>query len=403
MGAVKVKMEEVSDNLQKIHSELSFQFVERDEALKSILISILSGHHCYLLGPYGSAKTALIKAVASRIDAKLFHIPLHRQTTEERLFGNWDLAKIREENVWEHKTENTLVDAEICILDEAHEGSSALLNTLLPVLNEREVRINDEMKQLPLLSAFGVSTEALSDQELSPLWDRFLIRVYVDYVQSNSNFIDMLQTPAEWHEKKTTIELKDLQYVIRNVIPHIPVPMGILHDMADIREEFRNQELNHVSDRRWRWTLDILRASAFFHGRQEVNELDTPILYDALWDMPEQRKDIKKIIDSICNKDLLTVEAFTVEVTKMSAEVSEEDKTRIKEFHVKLKTVRDQVSALIPDMKMNADQMKALDELVTVGNDFRKKVYQWQTIVQTPVDEFIANDPFLKGYPHVSR
>ena len=71
-----------------------------------------------------------------------------------------------------------LPQAEIVFLDEVFKANSAILNSLLSVLNERVYTVGGSVWKTPLISAFGASNEVPNDEDLMAVFDRFLLRVH---------------------------------------------------------------------------------------------------------------------------------------------------------------------------------------------------------------------------------
>ena len=75
-----------------------------------------------------------------------------------------------------------LPEAEIVFLDEVFQGSSAILNTLLTLLNERRFNNGAEARTVPLISLYGATAAPPEDPALLPFSDRFLLRLELDPV-----------------------------------------------------------------------------------------------------------------------------------------------------------------------------------------------------------------------------
>src|SRR5687767_15965797 len=77
-----------------------------------------------------------------------------------------------------------LPEAEIVFLDEIFKSNSAILNSLLTLMNERRFSNGSEVRQVPLISLYAASNEIPNDENLNAMFDRFLLRVVSDNLDS---------------------------------------------------------------------------------------------------------------------------------------------------------------------------------------------------------------------------
>src|SRR5215831_13351156 len=78
-----------------------------------------------------------------------------------------------------------LPEADVAFLDEVFLGSTAILNTLLTILNERRFRRGHTQLQCPLRVCVGAANGLPDDEALSAFADRFLIHVFVEPLADN--------------------------------------------------------------------------------------------------------------------------------------------------------------------------------------------------------------------------
>src|SRR6266852_9806565 len=154
------------------------RFVGRDEVIDLIALAAVAGEHLFLLGPPGTAKSALIRHFALAVRGSYFEYLLTRFSEPNEIFGPIDLVRLREGTV-ATVTTGMLPEAEFVFLDELFNANSAILINLLTVLNERTYRRGAETHQLPMLSLFSASNHLPDDDALKALFDRFLLRCHV--------------------------------------------------------------------------------------------------------------------------------------------------------------------------------------------------------------------------------
>src|SRR4030095_2193192 len=127
--------------------------------------------------------SALVRMFTKLVDASYFEYLLTRFTEPNELFGPVDIKQFRE-GTYPRRTERMLPESEIVFLDEIFKSNSAILNSLLTILNERRFANGSEVRKVPLMSLFVASTEAPNDQSLSAIFDPFLIRALSDTLDS---------------------------------------------------------------------------------------------------------------------------------------------------------------------------------------------------------------------------
>src|SRR3984893_2806286 len=169
--------------LQEAARQMEQHFLDKQEVIRLLLISVVAGEHMLLVGPPGTAKSALVRLFAKLIDARYFEYLLTRFTEPNELFGPVDIRAFRE-GTYTRRTETMLPEAEIVFLDEIFKSNSAILNSLLTILNERKFANGSKVQDVPLLSMFGASNEVPNDDNLAAIFDRFLLRVVSDNLDS---------------------------------------------------------------------------------------------------------------------------------------------------------------------------------------------------------------------------
>ncbi|MEU8183498.1 AAA family ATPase [Micromonospora sp. NPDC049047] len=152
--------------------------VGREVVAEVVALSAVAGEHVLVIGAPGTAKSEAVRRTADQLGGRYFEYLLGRFTEPSEIFGPVDLRRLREGTV-EFETAGMLPEAEVAFLDEVFLGSTAVLNTLLGILNERVFRRGSTLLPCPLRVCVGAANSLPDDPALAAFADRFLARVFV--------------------------------------------------------------------------------------------------------------------------------------------------------------------------------------------------------------------------------
>jgi MoxR-like ATPase len=289
---------------QEIARILNTHFLDKQEIIRLLVISAIAGEHMVLIGPPGTAKSAIIRMFARLVDARYYEYLLTRFTEPNELFGPVDIKEFREGR-YTRRTEGMLPEAEIVFLDEIFKSNSAILNSLLTVINERKFSHGAEVREVPLISMFAASNEVPNDENLSAMFDRFLLRVLSENLDSY-HFHELLSRGIENEVRRMTgredqlrpvIGARDLRAVQRGFDRFMEFPEDFMAKYKGLIFQIRSEGIT-ISDRRAVKLLKLFAASAVFDGRGHVTDGDFFILRH-IWNNLDQAELLEEIVNPV--------------------------------------------------------------------------------------------------------
>lgn len=266
-------------------------FPERQAEIRSLQIGLLSGESVLFIGSPGTAKSLVVEAFASGTGLSYFRWLLTKFTTPEEIFGALDLQAL-EQGHFQRNIAGKLPDCEIGFVDEVFKASSSILNSLLTIMQERLFFNNGTPVKVPLKLMVGASNELPDDDSLGALFDRFLIRNYVNYVSDQNSIKKIWDNPPQI--PSCLIPRSELEKMLAE-LDHVQFPSEIQDIILILKLELENQGIK-LSDRRWIKSKKILQATALVSGRDKVENCDLSFLTNLIWRTPDEISKIRQII-----------------------------------------------------------------------------------------------------------
>ena len=293
---------------------------EREEIVRLSYLALLSGESIFMLGLPGVAKSLIARRMKYAMDGeKHFEYLMNKFSTPEEIFGPISIKELENDN-YVRKIEGYLPSSEIVFLDEIWKASPAIQNTLLTIINEKIFRNGTEDIAVPLKLLISASNELPQEGEgLEALYDRFLIRYYVNPASTRQSFENIIDSrngsdfnPNDLH-KITEEDINEVRDKIESI--------KTSNETFEFINEFKNRlsvELKekkpYISDRRWKKILNMIKINALMSGRKATSLNDLFIIKHCAWESDSSSKQIQEIFDS-CFVDVIS--------RRMGASISE--------------------------------------------------------------------------------
>ena len=351
----------IKDRINTLIKALSSGVYEREETIRLCLLAALSGESVFLLGPPGIAKSYIAKKLIQAFNnASFFDYLMTKFSTPEEVFGPLSIQDLKNNGSYIRLTDGYLPTSDVVFLDEIWKAGPAILNTLLTVVNERTFKNGQQIAPIPMRLLITASNELPeAGSGLEALYDRMLIRILINPIQEKKNFKAMvlgdtksIDIPAELTIKRDEFEL--WQSEIKNVQLSDALFDKVYQLKLQIEKTYEQGDM-YVSDRRWKKSIHLLKACAYFNGRNEINPLDLLILQNCLWNDLTSRQNINALIEKfsitmifdqqkadneLAQSEIALQKANSDMLKQLNTKVSIETK-RLKEwFHLDIKNAK---------------------------------------------------------------
>jgi MoxR-like ATPase len=192
------KHRQVFIDLSFIENNLNERFYGMKDPIHALILACASAEPLLLIGPPGTAKSYLIRALCDllgiiditdqeNVQRGYFEYLLTPFTEPGELFGYFDISKLMRDSASKKLTrmdEGMMQKADVVYLDEVFNASSAILNSLLAFMNERFFHDRGERTKAEWKVLFAATNHLPESPELRAIFDRFVLRCWVSNISS---------------------------------------------------------------------------------------------------------------------------------------------------------------------------------------------------------------------------
>ena len=242
-------------------AEVNAAFLERETLLTQIELGLLCREHVLVVGPPGTAKSALASAVLGRIvDSEtnrpsLFSKQLAENTVQTDLIGAVDFKVLTETGRTEYLTDEGMLGSTHAFLDEVFDGRDMRLRSVLNVLHERELKHGKKVTRGRCECAVMTSNRYLSEvlqrspETLQAFADRisFICFTPKSFVRPSSR-AQMIRRSHEGQRPRLVerLTLQDLD-TLQSAVEKVEVPPAVSEGLEALADSLEAELLAQVT------------------------------------------------------------------------------------------------------------------------------------------------------------
>jgi MoxR-like ATPase len=292
------------DSLLELQQQIGRTVLGQEAMIERLLIGLLANGNLLVEGLPGLAKTRAIKKLSKFLDAGLSRI----QFTPDLLPSDITGSEIyySAEGKSEFRFQQGPIFNNLVLADEINRAPAKVQSALLEAMEERQVTVAGKTHILPRLFLVMATQNPIEQEGTYPLpeaqLDRFLMHVYVDYPEENSERDIMLLVRGEESETgdasgSTPVQeqrvSQDVIFTARQEIHAVHMAAAVEQYIVALIEATRYPERYDKDLRKWiqigaspRGTIGLDKCSrtyAWLKGRDYVRPDDVQaIVHDVL-------------------------------------------------------------------------------------------------------------------------
>jgi len=300
------KLDSLHNQLNVISAELNSAFLEKEKEVEGLIIGLIANENVCMVGAAGEAKSDLTNCFTSLLGGRTFNYQVGAYTQPDNIFGVESLKELRDNDRKMLKTANMAPDADIVYLDEVFKANNAMMNSLLLILNERQVDIGEGIRmKTNNRMVVGTSNEYPEDTDLKAFWDRWVIRFSCSTLRKDDSFQTFWNGYGTGSigivDTKKAMKMSDVD-LLRDSLWLVD-SSPIWSSIKQLRFELMRNGIT-LSTRRWGKLKKILHAVALRNGRMVSAKNDLKFLMHCIWNSEDEISIVANCLSESIGGDL---------------------------------------------------------------------------------------------------
>ena len=294
------EIDDIRGRIVQYRRGLKEYFVARDEEIDLAILCACAQEPLLLVGPPGTAKSDLVVKLTESLGlgaGDYFEYMLTKFTEPSEILGPIDIALLKEGR-YVRRTSGMLPDCRVAFLDEIFKSNSAILNTLLTILNERKFYQDGQPTPVRLVMLFAATNDIPEQSELEAMADRFILKIETKPVKDR-HFAELIDAGVmneayrasgqkPWARGAAALEdflkfkrFMDLSFGASREPGRdreLWFPRPVFAEMRRIVRALETEDKVMVSDRKLVKLYRVIRAQAFLNHGGAVQHADLGLL-----------------------------------------------------------------------------------------------------------------------------
>ncbi|MFN8555684.1 MAG: MoxR family ATPase [Candidatus Obscuribacterales bacterium] len=236
--------QQISTVFQRLRKSLSDVIVGQEIVIDQLLIALLAEGHVLLEGVPGTAKTLLVKTLASLIGTEFGRVQLTPDMLPSDILG----TSIYDLNTKTFTMKRGPIFTSLLLADEINRTPPKTQSALLEAMEERQVTLDGRSEKLPDLFMVVATQNPVEFEGTYPLpeaqLDRFMLKVLIGYPGIEAERLMLTKWQAGAY-KKHAVQLDPVTTAeeildCRSALESIKVDDTILGYLVDLVQKSRN-------------------------------------------------------------------------------------------------------------------------------------------------------------------
>lgn len=238
-------LSQLRENTHELRRLLGSKVLGQPQVIDLVVLTVLCGGHALLTGAPGVAKTTLVRSLAQALGSGYKRIQFTPDLTPFDILGG-DTIQFDEKNPDLKRIAFAPgpIFAPFILADEINRASPRTQSALLEAMQERQVSLNGQSRQLPRPFYVFATQNPIENEGTFPLpeaqLDRFLVNIDVGY----PNFETELQVATLSATEKELPAVAGASLIVnaRQAIEQIPMPQALLEACVRLVRDTRPGE-----------------------------------------------------------------------------------------------------------------------------------------------------------------
>jgi len=296
-------LQQALDQIRKAIEFVNSTIINRTEVIDQIFCALLMREHALIQSRTGAAKSLLAQQIFSMFEgANTFQVQASKEQQPDTYFGGLDIEQLKKGKII-HNTANSLVESEFGFIDEIFDANDYTLRALLTTLNERALILGVQHVEAKVHTVIAATNYLRVSEITEALLDRFVFKALFVPAKIASvqfriarRYLVHQGKPFPPKERIPYTTLLAISNIVKGQDPstHIDIPGEMIFFANSVVRHYEmqrnrlmkekpqeHQQLKdfYISPRTYTRSMDMLRVSAFLHGRTVVSSDDVGKLW----------------------------------------------------------------------------------------------------------------------------